>query len=157
MKRKIALIAVSIMAIAAVVIADVIEPVAMNHKAIGGGAIVGTPTKGVEAGKGVNNIGLLIKTWGKVTYKDPGSAFFYFDDGSGIKDGAKDSQNNEIIGIRVGIDSLATGNNISLTNLVAGQSTVTVTGVISTFADASGKIHPKLRPRNQADVIIANP
>ncbi|MCX6343879.1 MAG: hypothetical protein NT018_02250 [Armatimonadetes bacterium] len=156
MKLNIALIAIGIIAIASVVFADVIKPVAMNHKAIGGGDIAGTPTKGVEAGNGVNNIGLLIKAWGKVTYIDPGGAFFYFDDGSKIKDGSKDGS-NDIIGIRVGIDNLAAGNSISLTNLVAGQTIVTVVGVISTFADANLKIHPKLRPRYQADVIIAKP
>ncbi len=156
MKYSIVLISIGIMALASVVFAGAITPMAMSQKAIGGGAIDGTPTNGVDGGKGLNNIGLLIKTWGKVTYIDPNGAFFYIDDGSAMKDGFKDGS-KDIIGIRVGIDNLATGNSISLTNIVAGQTTVTVVGVISTFADANQKIHPKLRPRYQADIILANP
>jgi len=157
MKLNVAMIFIGILTIVSVVIADVVKPVAMGHKAIGGGDIVGTPTHGVDGGKGLNNIGLLVKTWGKVTYKDPGGAFFYFDDGAGIQDGTKDSQNHAIKGIRVGIDSLATGNSISMTNFVAGQTFVTVVGVISTFADSNLKIHPKLRPRDQSDIVISAP
>jgi len=46
---------------------------------------------GITGARGVNNIGLLVKTWGRVTASgtDPRGhfAWFYVDDGSGIRDG----------------------------------------------------------------------
>ena len=44
-------------------------PLAVVNKAIGGGAL-NQYTPGVEGGQGLNNIGLLIRTWGKVTFVD---------------------------------------------------------------------------------------
>ena len=129
------------------VIADDVKPLAMTNKAIACGDIAGTPTKGFENGKGLYTIGLLVKTWGKVTYRDPAGKFFYIDDGSRLMDGT----NNNILGIRVSIDNLAGGNSIAMpaTNVVY----VSVVGVISTFMDSNSKIRPNIRPRNQPDVV----
>jgi len=129
------------------VIADDVKPLAMTNKAIACGDVAGTPTKGFENGKGLYTIGLLVKTWGKVTYRDPAGKFFYIDDGSRLMDGT----NNNILGIRVSIDNLAGGNSIAMpaTNVVY----VSVVGVISTFMDSNSKIRPNIRPRNQPDVV----
>ena len=129
------------------VIADDVKPLAMTNKAIACGDIAGTPTKGFENGKGLYTIGLLVKTWGKVTYRDPAGKFFYIDDGSRLMDGT----NSNILGIRVSIDNLAGGNSIAMpaTNVVY----VSVVGVISTFMDSNSKIRPNIRPRNQPDVV----
>ena len=94
--------------------ADDVKPVAMSNKTIVCGGVSGTPTKGFENGKGVYTIGLLIKTWGKVTYRDPSGTFFYIDDGSKLWDGTKDSSNHNVLGVRIAIDNLASGNSISM-------------------------------------------
>ncbi|MHB9035085.1 MAG: TIGR03790 family protein [Armatimonadota bacterium] len=55
----------------------------MTNKLLGGAAPTGTP--GITGGVGLYNLGLLVTTWGKVTYV--GSDFVYIDDGSGLQDG----------------------------------------------------------------------
>jgi hypothetical protein len=57
-----------------------VAPLAMTNKAIGGGNTTGQ--LGVAGGTGINNIGLLIKTFGKVTTK--GTGWFMITDGSGV-------------------------------------------------------------------------
>ena len=94
--------------------ADDVKPVAMSQKTILCANVPGTPTKGFENGTGIYTIGLLIKTWGKVTYRDPNGKFFYIDDGSKLWDGTKDSSNHNVLGVRVSIDNLASGNSIDL-------------------------------------------
>lgn len=150
MKLKSGLIAFGVFASCTLSFAAAVQPVAMSGKSIGGGDL-NAYTKGVENGRGLNNIGLLIKTWGKVTYKDPAGKFFYINDGSALKDGTKNGT-TDIIGVRVSVENLATGNVINMDNVIVGN-TYTITGVISTFADSEKKIRPMLRPRNQADVI----
>ena len=148
MKLIAGLTSISILAACSLaVIADDVKPLAMTNKAIACGDVAGTPTKGFENGKGLYTIGLLVKTWGKVTYRDPAGKFFYIDDGSRLMDGT----NNNILGIRVSIDNLAGGNSIAMpaTNVVY----VSVVGVISTFMDSNSKIRPNIRPRNQPDVV----
>ncbi len=44
----------------------------------------GAGQKGIVAASGLNNIGLLVRVWGEVTYQ--GSDCFYLDDGSGVSD-----------------------------------------------------------------------
>ena len=55
----------------------------MNNRSLGGGAF--GLQAGVSGGVGLNNIGLLVKAWGRVTEVDPVSppAWFKIDDGSG--------------------------------------------------------------------------
>lgn len=57
-------------------------PLAMSCRAVGGGPIGIAP--GVKDGVGANNIGLLVRIAGKVTYKT--GSYIYVDDGSGIRD-----------------------------------------------------------------------
>ena len=152
MKLIAGLIGISILAACGLAaVADDVKPLAMTNKAIVGSDIAGTPTKGFENGKGIFTIGLLVKTWGKVTYRDPGGTFFYIDDGSKVKDGTKDASNHDILGVRVSIDNLASGNSIAMP--AANVVYVSVVGVISTFVDTNSKVRPNLRPRNQPDVV----
>ncbi|MEN6371355.1 MAG: hypothetical protein ABFD64_05005 [Armatimonadota bacterium] len=68
-----------------------VDPVGMTNKEIGGGGWAYDPAlrtgqMGITGADGLNNTGLLITAWGKVTYAENG--MFYIDDGSGIKDGS---------------------------------------------------------------------
>jgi hypothetical protein len=51
----------------------------------------------------LNNIGLYVRLIGKVTQIDPQGAYFYIDDGSGIKDNTKTGDVSNI-GVRVARD-----------------------------------------------------
>jgi hypothetical protein len=124
--------------------ADEVAPLGMPNWAIGGSAF-SAYTLGVENGNGLNNIGLLIRTWGKVTYVDdidPVGEFFYIDDGSGLLDGSG------YVGIRVSCTNLLPPNEI--TPPVLGEYTA-VTGISSTIV-ISDLVRPLLRPRDQNDV-----
>lgn len=67
-----------------------VRPVIMTNASVGGSSTVeyneqaGTGQRGVTGGVGVNNIGLLVRTTGRVTWSDAG--WFYVDDGSGLSD-----------------------------------------------------------------------
>lgn len=135
-----------VMCLAAAVAAEVPAPLAVNNKAIGGGAL-NQYTPGVENGVGLNNIGLLIKTWGRVTAVDTVNQFFYIDDGSGLLDGSGN------VGVRVSYSNLAPGNTITPPAL---DSFVSVTCISSTVVIAD-KIRPNLRPRRQADIEVVSP
>jgi len=121
----------------------VVEPLALTNRALGGGAL-NQYTPGVEGGVGLNNIGLLVRTWGRVTFVDTTNQFFYIDDGSGLLDG----YSAECIGVRVSYANLAPGNTI--TPPAQGQFVV-VTGISSTVV-INSLIRPMLRPRRQADI-----
>ncbi|MHB9036463.1 MAG: hypothetical protein ACYC64_07330 [Armatimonadota bacterium] len=125
------------------VTAQEIKPLAMTNRAIGGGAL-NIYTPGVENGTGTNNIGLLIKTWGVVTYVDTSTTptYFYIDDGSGLQDGSGHK------GVRVAIDNLATGNSITPPSETQHAAIVCISSTIS----INGKIQPNLRPRRQTDI-----
>jgi len=62
------------------------EPLYMAQAYLGGAGI-NPATPGVTGGKGLYNIGLLVRSAGRVTYydsTDPQDRFFIFDDGSGL-------------------------------------------------------------------------
>ena len=67
-----------------------IAPLAMNNLAVGGGdwfydPVTGAGQKGISGATGLNNIGLLITTWGKVLQGAPGDTDpMQIDDGSGL-------------------------------------------------------------------------
>lgn len=143
------LIAIALLVCAGVAQADIIQPLAVKNAAVGGGDIAGTPTKGVAGGVGLNNIGLLIRTWGMVTYRDTVNKFFYINDGSNLNDGnTLGSGATAVLGLRVSYDNLATGVTI---NPPTVDTFVAITGISSTFATGS-IIHPNLRPRSQSDI-----
>jgi len=64
-----------------------IEPLALTNRALGGGDWMWDPSsgagqRGVSGGIGLNNIGLLVRTTGRVISSDSG--WFVLDDGSGV-------------------------------------------------------------------------
>lgn len=64
-----------------------ITTLGMTNKNLGGGAYAGTGQLGVVNGYGLNNIGLLVRTCGKVTEIDTTNSpaqWFKIDDGSGV-------------------------------------------------------------------------
>lgn len=68
-----------------------IKPVYMTNRSLGGSnwqydQTWGCGQRGVEGGFGLNNIGLLVKTTGTVTYE--GDRWCYIDDGSNLNDGS---------------------------------------------------------------------
>jgi hypothetical protein len=135
-------IALALCAMALAADAD-IAPLAISVRAIGGGQL-NTYTLGVQNGVGLNNIGLLVRTWGKVTYVDTSnpSMFFYIDDGSNRSDGSP------YTGVRVALDNLAAGDTIAPP---ATNDIVAVTGISSTFM-VGANVQSNLRPRRQSDI-----
>lgn len=63
---------------------DVPQPLGLGNLAIGGGAL--GLQSGIAGASGPNNIALLVKTWGVVTYSTTGC--FYVDDGAALDDGS---------------------------------------------------------------------
>ncbi len=131
-------------AISSVASADTIAPLGMGNRAIGGGDL-NAATPGVYQGQGLNNVGLLIRSWGVVTFVDSSSDYFYIDDGSGMMD-----YYTEGIGVRVYYGGLATGN--SITPPLAGQ-IVAVTGISCLIGD-NGFYFRQIRPRRQSDISL---
>jgi len=77
-----------------------IRPLGMTNAAVGGGGWDYDPgthagQAGIAGGVGANNIGLLVRVFGKVTHAAPDH--FYIDDGSGLSDGSASA------GIRVAL------------------------------------------------------
>lgn len=107
-----------------------ISPVAMSNKSLGGASVTGQ--QGVVGGVGLNNIGLLITTTGRVT--SVGSGYFYIDDGSAVTDGLGQ-------GVRV----IAAG----LTLPTVGQRAI-VTGISSCVRTSA--INRLILARTQADI-----
>jgi hypothetical protein len=92
--------------LAGAAIAEEIAPLAMSNRSLGGKDL-NQYTLGVFGGRGPNNIGLLIKTWGKVTYVDTAAQYFYIDDGASLVDGTRRPDNSLILGVRVSYGNLA--------------------------------------------------
>lgn len=121
-----------------------IAPLGLNNKSLAGGSF-NALTLGAYNAFGLNNVGLLARTWGKVTAI--GSDYFYFDDGSNCDDGSGSSgvrvvgvsgympSVNDIVAV-TGISGLAT-HNTSLARTVR----------LARSSDISG-ISPPLPPTN---------
>ncbi len=114
-----------------------VQPLGMNNKTLGGGdwhydAGTGAGQMGITGGSGLNNIGLLVRTWGKVKAFDPSTTptWFVIDDGSGVD-------------VRCEVPSG-----------VAVHKTWTCVGVtgISSRENIGGVLHRLLRVRTQADI-----
>lgn len=110
----------------------------LGHASVGGIALNGY-TPGVVDGIGPNNIGLLVRVWGRLTQKDKNNTFFYIDDGSGVKDGTQTEVSNGVFQDSVGVRVKANGSSYT-----TGQYLV-ITGVISTFD--SGGLRPQILPQ----------
>ena len=103
---------------------------------------------GITGQCGVNNMGLLVRCWGVVTYVDPSSRFFYVDDGMNLNDGS-------------GLTG-ATGVRVLLTGIVAAKAVVpppvghrvVVTGISAPFK-IGVRVVRGLRVRSQEDIAPA--
>ncbi|MDH7602470.1 MAG: hypothetical protein QHI38_10035, partial [Armatimonadota bacterium] len=111
------------------------KPLAMSNKSLGGAAIAPN-IPGTTGATGPNNVGLLVKTWGRVV--EVGNNEFWIDDGS--QRPAADGH--------VGVKVLAAG--ISMPSI---NSLVAVTGISSTESDGS-LVHPVLKPRADNDIVV---
>ena len=84
----------------------------------------GTGQKGIEGANGLNNVGILLKLSGLVTYTDPGGTFVYIDDGSNANDGnTVGPLGSNVAGVRV---YLSTGSTVA-----KNTNYITATGVCS--------------------------
>ena len=110
------------------------KPLALTNKAIGGAAI---PPRipGVVDGIGPNNVGLLIKTWGKVV--EVGTNEFWIDDGT-HREAAEGHRGVKVLALGIPLPSV--------------NSLVAVTGISSTES-VNGLIYPVVRPRSESDVV----
>lgn len=92
------------------------QPMAMPNLAVGG-APAGPLVPGVINGTGANNIGLLVRTYGKVTYRS--GNLIHVDDGSGIIDPSGR------VGVMVKCPSssipVAVGDTVKVTGVVVGS------------------------------------
>ena len=84
--------------------------------------ITGAGQKGVEGGLGLNNVGLLVRIAGKVTYADRQRGIAYVDDGSHLNDSNGLGENGEsAYGVRIllpdGISMPSVGTSITLTGI----------------------------------------
>lgn len=96
-----------------------VRPLIVSNRGIGGAAL--GLQAGVNGGRGVNNIGLLVKVVGKVNYLSSG-VMAYIDDGSGLLDGnTLGFRGRQIMGMRVILSSTA--------NIPTGAKLVTLTGI----------------------------
>ncbi|MBI2844514.1 MAG: Ig-like domain-containing protein [Armatimonadetes bacterium] len=112
--------------------------VAMANILLGGGAS-GSYVPGITGSYGLNNIGLLIRAWGRVT--QIGLDYLYIDDGSGLRDGTfTDAEEN--IGARVACDP---------TGYDRGDFLV-ITGISSCFETPSGGIARRILTRRTEDI-----
>lgn len=108
------------------------EPIGITQKAMGGSEL-NAFLPGVTGGVGLYNIGMLVRTAGRVTSE--GTGYFYCDDGSGLT-GPSGEQ-----GAKVLLDSAPP----------AAGSFVAVTGIIETEVSA-GIVRPVVRVRTASDI-----
>ena len=125
-----------------------IEPVAMQSKFTGGagfGFQQGVVDYAVpmwwqhEHSIAINNIGLLVATWGRVTGK--GDGYLYVDDGSALRDGTVTGKEQNV-GVRAICDP---------TGYSAGDFLI-VTGISSCFETPSGEIARHILTRRSEDI-----
>ena len=82
--KKLLFILIVAFAVVSASFAAEVKPMAMKNSAVGGAAL-NVYTPGVEGGEGVNNVGLLIRTWGKVTAVDAENSVFFISDGTATR------------------------------------------------------------------------
>lgn len=121
------------------------QPLGMRGRNIGGAgwnysSVTGAGQQGVAGGFGLNNVGLLVQTAGRVT--SSARDHFYVDDGSGASDSSSSA------GVRVD----AAG----LTTIPPAGGFVTVTGISSVFSfQPGGALNRLILPRGDEDVKTA--
>jgi hypothetical protein len=107
-----------------------LEPLGLTNRSLGGSDFGSPPLGqyGVSGGSGLNNVGLLVKTWGRVT--ETGAGYVVIDDGTGI-------------GVRVDTTTIAAP--------PALNQYVSIIGASSLHKPASDRLRLVL-PRRQSDV-----
>ncbi|MGB9618901.1 MAG: right-handed parallel beta-helix repeat-containing protein, partial [Armatimonadota bacterium] len=125
-----------------------VGPLALTNRALGGGdwlydPATGSGQRGMPGGFGLNNIGLLVKTWGVVTRI--GDGYLYIDDGSAIDDGTYTGADRNI-GVRVICNPV--GYNVG--------DYLVVTGIGSCFNIPSDRIARRILVRWPEDVRRGN-
>jgi hypothetical protein len=124
--------------------------VGMNNRACGGTDFnVLTPGVNTPNGYVLYNIGLLVKTWGKVSEIYPSEKCFYLNDGSNLDD----TTHTDVLGLKVSWEqkNISAGNP-EIAPPIQGQF-VYVTGISSAESPDGSKIIRVLRIRNQADIV----
>jgi hypothetical protein len=129
-----------------------LSPLAVTNRALGGGRFGpqeavwswswqldqgGNPVYVWTASTETNNIGLLVKVFGKVTQIDTSGQYFYIDDGSKLSD-ATQTNGVDNTGVRVASD----GRSYTQGKFLA------ITGASSCFKGADGKLRRLLRVRS---------
>ena len=115
----------------------------MTSRSLGGAdsagysAADGTGQQGVTGGTGLNNIGLLVRVAGRVTFVDPGGQFFTLWDGSVVEDA--DGHD----GVRVSAPGLT---------LPALDEFATVTGISSCYKSGAD-LYPRVLARTAGDIV----
>lgn len=119
-----------------------VKPLGISDRGLGGGAF--GLQSGVAGGSGWNNIGLLMRIWGTVTYVDATNKCFWVDDGGLLNDGSTHR------GVKVSLDSSE-----SLPSSVVVGGHIAVTGASSCFSDGTS-LQRLLRIRSQSEVTALN-
>lgn len=104
---------------------------------------LGTPERAIS-NQGLSVAGLLMKTWGKVTYKDPEGKFMYIDDGSNLNDGSGHA------GLKVAFND---SYDMGIDSIADVDDNISVVGVIR--YEASGNGFPVVCPRSGMDIANA--
>ncbi len=125
--------------------------VTVNNRCVGGAALPGYAGStsgqiGPDGCCGVNNIGLLIRTTGRVTHTDYPEQCFYIDDGS------RRCDKSGHIGLRV---SFADWPSVPRGSVPDPGAHVTVTG-ISALTTVNGKVCSIIRSRRMEDVQVTS-
>lgn len=117
-----------------------VDPLGVITRSLGGSSLNGN-TPGVTGGIGAHNTGLLVSIWGRVTFVNDLSGYFYVDDGYGRLDGSG------YTGVRVDCALRPSG-----LALPGQDSHVVVTGISSRKKVGVNYI-PTVRPRIQNDIV----
>jgi len=117
-----------------------VNPVGLNNKAVAGGPF-NVYTPGATNAFGLNNVGLLIKTWGLASNVQP--SYFYINDGS------------DDVGVKIDLD-LGYGYSISHNVQAGDYAAVTGIATLETIDDQRMRV---VKPRDASDIqlILAAP
>ncbi len=116
-------------------------PLGLTNEDVGGGdwfydPATGAGQRGVLFGAGLNNIGLFVRSWGRVSHGN--TDYFYIDDGSAADDGSGH------VGVKVSAAGLATP---------AQGSYVEITGISSCFKTGDN-LYRLILARSQSDIVV---
>jgi len=119
------------------------KPLSFLTREVWGGG-VNEYDPGVTGGVGLNNTGLLVEIWGRVTMVDTTTKKFYVDDGCGLNDGSGN------VGLWVSYSGLTSGNTV----VPPEQGSYVKVKGISSRRTLGSNIVPVLRVRTQSDITV---